>query len=349
MQIHDSRDQEGQSVVLIALALIALVGIVGLVVDGGRVYGARRESQNGSDAAAFAGASILAARTGSGPSDDAKVRDAVRAYALNNGIAATGDITAWYTRFGVSGVSSQVGSGTIPSDANGVKVQTRITLQTFLIGVVTGGNAGTVQTQAIAKIGVLTSPSGLRPVTIKDQDFVIGQQYKLQGDDTAPGNFQYLNLEGINDLVTSCPSPDNPTLEWNLDDDNSPNIGHVDVDNLYICGNPGEHASVKDTLKEWFDDYPSGPRYWLIPIYDTVEKQGNNVRYHIVKFAVFDLSGYYISGGSTGSQGADCDPQPPGNKCIAGRFVRYASLGDIDEGENCYTSEVDVCGVKMTE
>lgn len=357
MRTFQSKHEEGQSIVLIALAMVALFAIVGLVIDGGRDYGARRQSQNASDAAAFAGARALASLPDTdgngwpdgGPGGDASVRDAIRAYALNNGVASPSDIKAYYTRFQLAGYYNQIGGGTIPSDANGVYVETTFHLQTFLISVLTGAGQVDTRTHATAKIGVLESPNTLRPVTIKDQDFQYNQPYNLQGDDTAPGNFQWLNLDGINDTAGSCPSPDTPGLEARLDDNSTLTIPHIDLSNLYICGNPGQHAAVKDTLHEWFTDYPSGPRLWIIPIYDTVDKQGNNVRYHIVKFAVFDLSGYYMSNSPDGHAGADCNPQPPGNKCIVGTFVRYATLGDLDEGQNCYTTEVDVCGVKLTE
>lgn len=349
MKTQYPSQEEGQSIVLVALVFVALIAIAGLVVDGGRDYGARRQSQNASDGAAFAGASVLAAREGNGLSDDRKVRDAIYAYALNNGVAATSDIVANYTRFGLTGVYGTVGGGSIPSDANGVRVETSISFQPFLITVLSGGGSVTARTLAIAKIGVLKSPNTLRPVTIKDQAFVYGAPYKLQGGVTGPGNFQWLNLDGINVTTNSCPSPDTNGLADRIDDDSTATVPDMDVNNLWICGNPGEHTAVKDEMQEWFDDYPSGPRLWIIPIYDVVDNQGNRFRYHIVKFAVFNLAGYYMGASADGHEGDNCDPQPPGNKCIVGTFVRYATLADINEGENCVTSEVDVCGAKLTE
>src|SRR5262245_61534210 len=109
MKPNQYTSEEGQSMVLIALAFVALLVMAGLVIDGGRDYTARRQSQNASDAAAFAGAEVLAARTGNGLSDDRKVRDAIYAYALNNGVSATSDVVANYTRFGLTGVYGTVG------------------------------------------------------------------------------------------------------------------------------------------------------------------------------------------------------------------------------------------------
>lgn len=54
------RSEEGQALVLLALAFIILLGFVGLAIDGGIVYTERRRAQNAADAAAMAGAlSIL--------------------------------------------------------------------------------------------------------------------------------------------------------------------------------------------------------------------------------------------------------------------------------------------------
>jgi Flp pilus assembly protein TadG len=58
MSRHGSRPL-GQTLVLFALALIAIVAMVGLVIDGGNAYAQQRSTQNGSDSAAEAGATIL--------------------------------------------------------------------------------------------------------------------------------------------------------------------------------------------------------------------------------------------------------------------------------------------------
>lgn len=55
---HRSR-QEGQIIPLLALSLVVLLGALAVVLDGGRVYSQRRNTQNAADAAAMAGASVL--------------------------------------------------------------------------------------------------------------------------------------------------------------------------------------------------------------------------------------------------------------------------------------------------
>ncbi len=47
--------EHGQAAVLLALALVGLIAFAALAIDGGNAYFVRRNSQNASDAAAFAG------------------------------------------------------------------------------------------------------------------------------------------------------------------------------------------------------------------------------------------------------------------------------------------------------
>lgn len=83
--------QKGQAIVLVVIAMLALLALLGLAIDGGRQYTARRQVQNAADAAALAGTRELALAISKCPPDpastvDAKVRDAVLAFAQQNGI-----------------------------------------------------------------------------------------------------------------------------------------------------------------------------------------------------------------------------------------------------------------------
>ena len=51
--------QRAQSLVLFVISLLAIMAMVGLIIDGGNAYAQQRSTQNGSDAAAEAGATIL--------------------------------------------------------------------------------------------------------------------------------------------------------------------------------------------------------------------------------------------------------------------------------------------------
>src|SRR4026208_98714 len=67
------RRQAGQVIPITALAMIALIGGVALILEGGNAYAHQRETQNGADAAANAGATVLAQYIGGTTKTDADV------------------------------------------------------------------------------------------------------------------------------------------------------------------------------------------------------------------------------------------------------------------------------------
>ena len=54
MRRRRMHDERGATLVLLALSITGLVAIAGLALDGGRVYGERREMQNAADTASMA-------------------------------------------------------------------------------------------------------------------------------------------------------------------------------------------------------------------------------------------------------------------------------------------------------
>src|SRR5206468_11851702 len=66
MNLRSRRRQTGQALVLFGVGLVAIVAMVGLIIDGGNAYAQQRTTQNGSDAAAEGGATLLARNVMSG-------------------------------------------------------------------------------------------------------------------------------------------------------------------------------------------------------------------------------------------------------------------------------------------
>ena len=139
--------EEGQVLVIVALALVTLVAMVALVIDGGFAWGKQRDTQNAADAAAKAGASILAdniagvspARTdldvenAVNASIDANVVDLPAAYYTNitgQMLTPAGAVTTDET------AAALVGDGAIPTGAAGVRAVTEQVFDTFLAGVI---------------------------------------------------------------------------------------------------------------------------------------------------------------------------------------------------------------------
>jgi len=122
-----SRHRErGQILVLAVLGMIALIGGVALVLEAGNTYAQQRGVQNGADAAANAGATVLAQRLGGATKTDADVLAAVNSVGTSNNVST--NAAPYYTD--VSGnplnsagtivpasAAAPVGGGTIPPSA----------------------------------------------------------------------------------------------------------------------------------------------------------------------------------------------------------------------------------------
>lgn len=134
-------EEKGQAVVVVAIALVALLAIVGLAMDGGQVLALRRSSQNAADAAALAGTRELAdvvVRCQSGSAaNDQRVWNAVVRFASQNGvqIEAGDTVEAWYVDRNEN-VLGQVGGGTIPRGATGVRALVTTTRPTAFLQLV---------------------------------------------------------------------------------------------------------------------------------------------------------------------------------------------------------------------
>ena len=86
--MHNIRNEQGQSVVLIALGLAVLMAFMALAVDGGNVYAQRRQIQNAVDAASSAAGERLARHdpTTNGRATNGQVNDIVKQYLRRNGV-----------------------------------------------------------------------------------------------------------------------------------------------------------------------------------------------------------------------------------------------------------------------
>jgi len=58
--MNEKKSEQGQAIVLVALALVVVFGFAALAVDGGRSYSEKRRAQNAADAAAYAAAMAAA-------------------------------------------------------------------------------------------------------------------------------------------------------------------------------------------------------------------------------------------------------------------------------------------------
>jgi Flp pilus assembly protein TadG len=175
-------DEHGAALVLLALSITALVAVAGLALDGGRVYGERREMQNAADTAAMAGTRQLDQFLTGKTADASTIATAAKDTAEKNGADRT-KVTCELVRFDRSSLGPCPTTATMDSAvkavAAGVHVTTANTQPTFFMGVV-GNKSFTANAAATAQIGrpggkfiapflvCATAPGHVPPILVPD-------------------------------------------------------------------------------------------------------------------------------------------------------------------------------------
>ena len=359
------RHREGGQILVIAtLAMIAMVAGAALVVEGGNAAAQQRGAQNGADAAANAGASVLADRLAGNTRTDAQVLAKVQAIASQNGLGSPG---GWYTNFSGQLLNSAgavvtnpanaapLGGGTIPNGARGVRAYGTRTFGTTL-GRVIGFDTMDASADATAITGPLTGGKFLPvvfPINIvdceKNGDLGIGEDdwtlsqpgtpYPPNGQEfivplckTGGGSFMILDLDGNpNNCDQEVAEGIDPPIQWDefpvwVDSDNGNNCAKQMVDEV--------NALHGETV--------------LVPICDDdcSTTGGSKAEYHVVKVAAFVID--YMSEDASDCQGNGTTLVPiRGNgssSCIAGWFVRYITVGPVGSGP---VGNSDALGIQL--
>ncbi len=351
-----TKREEGQSLIIVGALLIVLVALVGLVVDAGNAYAQRRIVQNAADAAALAGAQML------GHQDDYQwggdflrnyqVIETVWDYANRNG-ASPDEVDIFYTDINgnvLANAEFDLGWQTIINadtfggvKPEGIRVEANRPFGTYLVRVI-GRNEMTASgtAQGILACGACSS-GNLFPIAVHVGTFAdtgglpaIGQEYRIWGDKTGPGSFGYLSW--TND-------PSQTTLVANMAD--TSRSGRWSVGDSIPCG-PGVQNSndVKTELKYRIDNRIdlNPPRYRevVMPVFDYTTGQGNNLKYHIVGFARFELQCYHFANNSQGQYGNCSFDQGDTSKWISGIFKNW-----VDPTGESGCTNYGVCTTKL--
>lgn len=352
-----TRQPRGQVIVIAALAMVSLIGGIALVLEAGNAYANQREAQNGSDAVANAGASVLSERLAGLTKTDSQVAASMTTVATANGLSShLGYYTDWTGQLlnnggvpvGSVGAAARVGDGVIPPGAQGVQAYGAQAYGTTFAGVL-GFNQFTSSAEATAVTGALSGGPILPvvfPVNIVDcetngdlgtgevswqmsdpdgpdaDDNPEGQEYIVPLCKTGGGSFMLLDLDGTmnncDDEVTSNFKTQFAAFPLEVQSDNGNNCAKEMVDEV--------NAKA------------GGPV--LIPICDgeCTTTGGSNATYHVIRVVAFYLD--YMSDQNNG-QNLACEGNGTtlipiaGNgssSCIAGWFVRYVSKGPVTGG-----------------
>lgn len=255
-------DEEGQSLVTVALMMPVIAIVLGLVFDIGYAYIQRRVLQNAADAASLAGVRALIV--------GADAEWAAEDYGARNG---------------ADGVTVVVDEGQCI-----VRVTAQETLTTFMSGVL-DANELVISASAGAMCGAVSEVDvndGLYPIAVPDKDengdpYVMGGEYEIFGGD-GPGNFGWLGWDGCVSAQCICGNLTPPGYGSGMD------IGILDT----VPGAPGVNnsACIRSTLNHLIDT----KREITLVVWDYSEGSGSNLEYHVTGFATFVLLDYRLPG-----------------------------------------------------
>jgi hypothetical protein len=351
------RPRAGQVLVLVALALVTIVGGVGVVVEAGNAFAQQRVTQNGADAAANAGAVVLAERLGGAPRTDANVWAAIDASASANGLGA---VQATYTDINGNPLGAQVGGGSIPPSAAGVHAGgTRQFGASFgralgfeefsssadataVTGLLTGtcpaeAGCGIIPITFPVLISTCAPPHHTTPIGIDEYQLVPANNRTAANMSIVPlctvdaGSVGYLDL-GSGNLATQIVTPTNKA--FSLPTWIQTQTGNVNAVESAINDNYADTVVLIPMFDGTCRVQPTGLALTDCP--NGQEGVGNNSWYHIPKFTGFWLERAYIQGNNTSA----CNT-PPGSPfvggngstaCLKGWFVRFITQGPVGPG-----------------
>jgi Flp pilus assembly protein TadG len=336
------RAATGQILVVAALAMVAIVSLVALVLEGGNAYAHQRQTQNAADAAADAGAAVIARRFANASLTDGNVNTAIQS-SIGVNLAAGSTATAYYTNVkgqfmnsaGVAPVAkvnaAVVGNGVFPPGAQGVAVNASQPFGAF-IGRAIGFTSFTSSAEATAVAGALVGGVFLPvvfPVNISSCEgsgalgsqeinggwtlsqpptspggTPDGQEYIVPLCKTGSGSFQILDF----DPSLKCEEEIALGLETTL---NIP--GYVNSDNGNDCAKKildamnSKHGTIVNV--PICDNGPDADQ----PIGNCDTKGGSNAEYHIVKVASFWLD-YMSDKNKLNDPNSPCQSLPNGSR-----------------------------------
>ena len=367
-RMPDGRRSSGQALAILALSVAVVLAATAVVIDGGNAMAQQRGTQNAADAAALAGAIVIAERMGGANRDDSDVEDAMEDAMEDNG---SDMIPSQYVSFDGKVVGTVGSQGSIPNDADGIRAGGEREFDTFLANIA-GQPTWTASAEATALAGSLrglcsaADGCGVMPVTFSipitscdgtNRPLRLGIDWPLVSLETAR-NDSSGQYESIVPLCTNGPGG----VGWldmgcggNLADEiTSPCNGPFDIP-TWIQTSTGNVNSVESELAAYegtvitvpmFDatcrDVPSSG----LPADCTDPGDGNNLWYHIPRFAKFLLDEVHVAGGNSDECNQGPGAPPVGGNgstsCFKGWFVRYIMHGRVGEFEGCDVSD-DQC------
>lgn len=358
-----SRDAErGQILTIVAGGLLILIAFIGLILDGGRAWSEQRSMQNGTDAAAEAGAVVLGERLGGIARTDADVLNAIQNSRLANNIQVpaayyTDHLGSMLTSSGGAAASeaaaARVGAGTIPPNTQGVRAIGRRTFDTLVAGVVGIGQWTTAgEATAIAGPPANVAAGGLLPITFPVneiqcdgsnnvqyvnpiREYQAGGRYVFPLCKNGPGNIGWLDwvppYGGASELAAAVATLSNPPIDlpsWQgIAQTGGINSGPLeDALQAYV----GKTASIL-LFDSTCDILPTGTEVGDCPAAN-VGGNGSNQHYHVPKVMTLTIEAVYTNGNPDDPSDPGAAPCAPfGRRCIIGTITSFVTSGTVGQ------------------
>lgn len=266
------RCERGQALLMSVIFTTVLLGATALAVDVGSWYREHRQAQSTADAAALAGAQAL-------PQDPGRAFELAQEYADKNGAGVV------------------PGGITLRSDLDEndtVVVEVKREAAGFFSRIFAVDSAS-VGAKAAARAGIPIEVRGAAPIVVSEEHPMLsGPGCPCFGTTTtlplerlgAPGAFGLVNLElgGTGSVGTST------LAAWIADGHDAylPRGGYRSAP-----GAKFDSSQVRDALTVRLQ------RELLFPVYNTLEKQGQNATYNVIGWVAFNLQGFDNSHGNS--------------------------------------------------
>lgn len=214
-----NHEQQGQSIVLVAIAMIVLVIFAAIAIDLSNAYVHRRTLQNAADAAALAGARELARQLNTYDQlwqfNEDWIKTDLNDFGERNGLVDSDGVLGnsintnaegYYLDLAGDRVSDvQIGDlGFVPSDqARGIEVWAHGAAPSFFGGFL-GLEGLDISADAAVVFSCPMADTCVMPIATFSETFVLDQCYNIY-DGTEPGSFGFLNWQfGQGSDVCKC-------------------------------------------------------------------------------------------------------------------------------------------------
>jgi Flp pilus assembly protein TadG len=296
------KDERGQSAVIMVAIVLVVLMLFALVIDIGNAYAERRRAQNAADAAALAGAQVLALGSGT----NRQVRVAMIDFAGRNGIPANG-VTGEYTdQNGV--VLMQIPDTTSPPPVNaqGVKATVYKEFRTYFAQMVRWNTLPAAADATAFVCHGCCDATRLFPIALSKDAFKDDpdnkpdqtKEYTIWNDKLeAPSNFGWVNW-GVKGSVTPAYYTGQPSQQDSSETNLGNNMHDAGRSGAWKVGDwvPGTTGIIfnSTTVQSELSNRVNGtlPSQVVIPIYDQIQGTAPSTKYHIYGFAQFTITNY---------------------------------------------------------